>query len=68
MFVLLLLFEPIVVPFKVNVLFPSLKELRRPPVRPTGAISIDMSTHDVDSDVDPVQIHLPSTHIPFLLQ
>lgn len=63
-----LLFRLMVPPFMVKVLLLSLKEFRRPPVRPTGAISIDISMHYDVKAVDPVQRHFPSTHIPFLLQ
>lgn len=46
----------------------SVKALSRPPVSPTGAKYIETSTQLLDNYVDAVQIHLPSTQAPFLLQ
>lgn len=65
---LLLLFDPMLFPFRVNVPLLSLKEFRSPPVKPTGEMKIETSMHEGVKAVDPVQRHLPSTQTPFLLQ
>jgi hypothetical protein len=41
---------------------------RSPPVVPTGAKNIEMSTQLGEKAVAPVQRHFPSMHAPFLLQ
>lgn len=47
---------------------PSTIAFNRPPVVPTGAKNIEISTQLFVSYVDPVQRHFPFIHAPFLLQ